>query len=510
MPSDRHPRLCLLVFVAASLSALHWPAVPAGATETMVLTPMADTSVAEADPESNFGDDDELASDRSPSLAAYLRFDVPPLSGTVRRATLRLYVTDATYKAPTAHATSTEWDELTLTWSSRPAAGAAVDEPGRLTSRRWAEYDVTSAVAGEGPLAFVLVPRSTDGADFTSGEGRSERRPQLVVETEPATTSTTSEATTSSTEATSSTTSMPEEETTTSTTATWTPEEETTTTSTTTTTTTIPDPPDPVSGTSCRPGWGAAEDVADLPAGLTEVSGLAASQAHPGWGWMIRDSDNPASLYSVRLDGGEVTVHEFPVPGAGNRDWEEVAYTTGADGRGVLWILENMGNDWNGNRRIYQVEEPDPSTGGSATLLGTYEFAYPDRQWNTEILFALDGDLVLIAKTSPRMYRFTGPLARGKVNVPEFVGVLPDVSAPTLGGLSPDRRFLVVANYSAVWVFENRGALSDLGSLVDGPPLQKQKPVRDDREGGTFFPAGSCDFVMTAESGNVWKLANGG
>lgn len=235
-----------------------------------------------------------------------------------------------------------------------------------------------------------------------------------------------------------------------------------------------------------------------------------ASQVHPGWGWMIRDSGNPASLYSLRLDGSDVTVHESPVPGARNRDWEEVAYTTGADGRGVLWILENMGNEWSGNRRIYQVEEPDPRTGDPARLLGTYEFAYPNRQWNSEILFAFDGDLVLITKTQPRMYRFAGPLSRGNVNVPDFVGALPDISAPTLGGVSPDRRFLIVSNYSSLRVFENRGALSDLHSLIARQPIHRESMARDDREGGSFFPAGSCDFVMTAESGTVWRLANGG
>jgi hypothetical protein len=259
---------------------------------------------------------------------------------------------------------------------------------------------------------------------------------------------------------------------------------------------------------SCSSRWGTVEDVGDLSAGLTEVSGLVASEAHPGWGWMIRDSGNTASLYSLRLDGGEVAVHEFPIPGTRNRDWEEVAYTTGPGGRGVLWILDNMGNEWTANRRIYQVEEPDPAQPGPATLLGIYEFAYPDVQRNTEILFAFDGDLVLIAKSSPRMYRFTGPLSAETVNVPVYVGMLADAAAPTLGGISPDRRFLIVASYAHVWIFENRGALSDLASLIAHPP-ERRSVVRDDREGGAFFPTGSCDFVMTAESGNVWKLANG-
>jgi hypothetical protein len=224
---------------------------------------------------------------------------------------------------------------------------------------------------------------------------------------------------------------------------------------------------------------------------------------------MIRDSGNAASIYAVRLDGRAVTVKEFRVPGAYNRDWEDVAYTRGANGRGVLWIVDNMGNRWSGNRRIYRIEEPDPTAAGPARLTGTFDMAYPDHPWNTEIIFGFGNQLVLIAKSSPRMYRFAGPLVPGKVNVPQFVGHLRGLAWPTLGNISPDRRFLVVANYNTVWVFQNRGNPADLRSLIAGPPLVRQT-VRDDREGGAFFPAGSCNFVMMAESGNVWRLPNNG
>jgi hypothetical protein len=227
---------------------------------------------------------------------------------------------------------------------------------------------------------------------------------------------------------------------------------------------------------------------------------------------MIRDSDNPASLYSVHLNGDEdATVHEFPVPGAKNSDWEDVAHTTGPDGRGVLWILENTGNSWRGNRTIYKVREPDPTRGGMATLLGRYQFAYPDTQSNTEILFAFDDDLVLISKTSTsRVYRFTEALAGQGVNVPVYVGSLNEGSVLTWGALSPDRRFLAVGNYSMLRIFENRGALSDLASLVAHDPVHEETLSRDDREGGSFFPAGSCDLVLMAESTNIWKAANAG
>jgi hypothetical protein len=525
---DRRSRLSLIAFLAASLTALHAPVGPARATETMTFSAQADATVAESDRTENFGGERVLEADQSPLVLAYLRFNVSDLSGRVRRATLRLWVVSSAHPGPVAHATSASWEERKLTWSNRPAASQRVAELARVETHSWAEYDVTAAVGKEGPVAFVLTPRSSGGAEFASRQA-GDHRPALVVETEadPPTTTTTTRPSTTTTRATTTTTTRPSTTTTRAATTTTTRPSTTTTRASTTTTrasttttrasttttraitTTTRPTTTTTAGSACGPRWETARKFSTLPASASEASGLVASQKHRGWGWMIRDSGHPASLYSLHLDGGAATVHEFPVPGANNRDWEEVAYTTGAGGRGVLWILDNMGNDWSGNRRIYQVEEPDPRTGGPAKLLGTYEFAYPDTQWNSEILFGFDGDLVLIAKTSPRMYRFTGPLSPGKVNVPEFIGTLPETEAPTLAGVSPDRRFLIVGSYVSVWVFENRGARSDLRSLIARPPVQRQSLTWEEREGGTFFPTGSCDFVMVAESGNVWKLADG-
>ena len=58
--------------------------------------------------------------------------------------------------------------------------------------------------------------------------------------------------------------------------------------------------------------------------------------------------------------------------------------------------------------------------------LGTYEWAYPDGQANSETMFVFDGDLVVVTKTEPsRVYRFDGPLVESAVNVPAYVGTLP-------------------------------------------------------------------------------------
>jgi hypothetical protein len=491
---DRRSWLSLFVLLTATLAALQSPLSPARAATVVVVNPEADASVVETDPTSSMGASESLDSDRSPLREAYLRFAVPTLEGTVRRATLRLFVTNGTGKAPSAHATSAEWDESSLNWDNRPVAGPAVAKRGKLKKGTWTQYDVTSAVVGEGPLALVLLPRTNDGAGFASREAVAGRQPQLVVETADFDPVTTEPSTTDTSTTDTSTTD-------TSTTDTSTTDTSTTDTSTTTTTT--------VPG-SCSPSWNTVRQVARMPQGESETSGFVASPAHPGWGWAIRDSGRPASLYALRLDGDQITSHEFPVVGASNYDWEDVAYTTGSDGTGVLWILENVGNGWTGSRTVYQVAEPDPLVPAPVTPVATYQIAYPDTQANSEVLFAFANDLVLISKTNPsRVYRFAGPLQPDILNVPVLVGSLSDGKYLSVATVSPDQQFLAVASHGRLVVFRNRGDLSDLAALIADPPVHNQSMVNDGREGGSFYPYGSCDLLLIAESKNVWKVTNG-
>jgi hypothetical protein len=435
---------------------------------TAIFTPVADARVDESHPETNYGTSWTLSAQGAPDplMESFVRFAVAGVTGPVRRATLRLFVTNDTDDGPRVFAVTGAWDEGGLTWGNRPGpAGASIADLGGA-ARGWVEYDVTAAVPGSGTVNLVLVSSSDDTFSARSREGAEAERPQLVLET----------GTTG-----------------------------TTTTSSSTTTTSRP------SAADCDPpDWRPAEVVGELPHGYAEMSGLVGSSRYPGWAWGVRDSGNPASLYAFRLPGsggGEVAISEFPVPGASNSDWEDVAYTRVGTGPGTLWILENRGNAFLGNRTLYQVAEPDPTDPGPAQLIGRYTIAYPDGQWNSETLFVFDDDLALISKTSPaKVYRFlTKPLPL-MVNVPVLVGVLPEVSNPSIGSVSPDGRLLAVASHSTIRVYENTGNLLDLADLIARPAVFRESMPSDNREGGAFFPAGSCDIILVSESKNLWRL----
>jgi hypothetical protein len=100
----------------------------------------------------------------------------------VQRATLRLWVQagSGTQNGPEVRTTDASWSETGITWSNRPApTGGVLDDRGKLTGSTWAEYDVTSAVKGNGAFGFVLLPQTSDGAAFDAREGG--RKPQLVI-----------------------------------------------------------------------------------------------------------------------------------------------------------------------------------------------------------------------------------------------------------------------------------------------------------------------------------------
>ncbi len=151
--------------------------------QNLVLEPGADAHVDSANPTTNYGLEPTLLIDGAPdTYEAVLRFDVPTLTAPLQRALLRLYVTDPSPDGPAVHVTTNEWTEEGVTWESRPApAGGAVANAGAVAIG-WLELDVTSAIAGEGEISFLLLPEADDGADFDSRQGTNV--PELVIVTD--------------------------------------------------------------------------------------------------------------------------------------------------------------------------------------------------------------------------------------------------------------------------------------------------------------------------------------
>jgi hypothetical protein len=268
-------------------------------------------------------------------------------------------------------------------------------------------------------------------------------------------------------------------------------------------------------GRACGPSWGTATEIGRIPGQRKEVSGFVASPRYPGVAWMVRDSGNPAVLYSFELRPGERRIRSraFPVRGATNGDWEDVAYTTGPDGRGHLWISDNV-NRHTAPKMLWDVPEPDPDHDTEATVAGRYRWAYPDApdgNHDTETAFFLGGKLTVISKTAPsRAYRFDGPLDPSAVNHPVLVATVPAGAKMVLGSTSADERLLVTSSThnQTVWVYANTHDPPDVTGFFDRAPVVTRRLSRSQREAGDFFPYDGCDIVLLSERQNVWLLSN--
>jgi glucose/arabinose dehydrogenase/PKD repeat protein len=158
---------------------------PPAETATLTFPSVADARVEEANPFTNFGTSIRLQATASiPARESYLRFQPAGITGPVVSAKLRLTsTTDGTKDGPALYAAGGGWTETGLTWSTRPARGAApVADVGAVPLGSVVEYDATSLVTGDGTLDVGLIPTFNDNVDFGSREhAEAAKRPQLVV-----------------------------------------------------------------------------------------------------------------------------------------------------------------------------------------------------------------------------------------------------------------------------------------------------------------------------------------
>jgi hypothetical protein len=152
-------------------------------TASYTFAPVADAYVAGDFATTNYGRSAFLKADASPSYHSYLRFNVGDLSGTVTRATLRLYTTSSSATGYQVKQVSSQtWEEGLVTYSNAPAAGAVVGSSGNFAASSWTTVNVTSLITGNGVYDLALTTSSTATLNFNSRDATS-NQPQLLIET---------------------------------------------------------------------------------------------------------------------------------------------------------------------------------------------------------------------------------------------------------------------------------------------------------------------------------------
>lgn len=158
----------------------------------LAFSPIADTYVDSDIPGTSFGAAALLRADASPMRQAFLRFEVRGTGGApVHAAHLRLVVGPAGIdESPSGGRirviSSHAWSEAGTTWTNRPAVdGAVLGGQGEAAANAVLDFDVTSAVTGDGIYDFALTTTSKDGVAYRSRESTT-GAPELLLRLVPA------------------------------------------------------------------------------------------------------------------------------------------------------------------------------------------------------------------------------------------------------------------------------------------------------------------------------------
>jgi|GEM_PF-1270802 len=155
--------------------------------------PQHDVYVNSSTPITNYGTSGTLRVKVSASetFCSYLKFEVTGVSGTLMSATLRLYVSDAGPDGGSVYLVSNDyldgsapWTESGLLWDNAPTiAGTALSSVGQGSIGQWVEFDVTSAISGDGIYSFGLKNNNSDRVYYRSKDDGASTAPQLLIQT---------------------------------------------------------------------------------------------------------------------------------------------------------------------------------------------------------------------------------------------------------------------------------------------------------------------------------------
>jgi len=171
---------------------------------------------------------------------------------------------------------------------------------------------------------------------------------------------------------------------------------------------------------------------------IAEVSGLAASNVHPGILWTHNDSGNSADIYAIDAQANRRA--RVRIDNAANFDWEDMASYRDGDKR---WLLIADSGDNGGVRKelqLYFVPEPLELIDGAASAARTMRFVWPDGARDCEAVGVdvQERAIYLISKkrVPPELYRL--PLDGDSTAAPlvaERVSLLAHIAQPDTGDL---------------------------------------------------------------------------
>ncbi|MBL7771174.1 MAG: hypothetical protein JNK20_19530 [Flavipsychrobacter sp.] len=198
-----------------------------------------------------------------------------------------------------------------------------------------------------------------------------------------------------------------------------------------------------------------------------EVSGIADSYVQPGSIWMIQDSHNGNELLRVN-HSGELQ-DAVALPGAENRDWEDLAIGTGPDAAfNYLYIAETGDNArQHSEYAIYRMEEPAAGVSTVQNLV-KIRFVYGDgASHNTEAILVdpATKDILLVTKEKPAtVFVLRYPYKTDELNTALFAGST-KLETVTGAAIGRDGKELLLRTYSGIYYWKRNNGESAEAAL---------------------------------------------
>ncbi len=250
--------------------------------------------------------------------------------------------------------------------------------------------------------------------------------------------------------------------------------------------------------------YGEPRQTGTVPDVLPELSGLAASQRHPGAFWAHNDSGNAFEAFAIDEKGAVRA--RLTLTGADPRDVEDVAVGPCAPGDPRPCVfLADIGDNFERRDvlRIYRFAEPE-ALADATVPVEVLSFSYPDGSHDAEslILDARSGRLAVITKTRESLgdvFALDGarPGATvtatklGTLEVPEGLD-----RSTTAASLHPSGQRLLLRTYTRVWEVRQPDA-ARLEDLLKGQVVEVPGASQPQAEAITFLQDGNGYLLGT-------------
>jgi len=284
----------------------------------------------------------------------------------------------------------------------------------------------------------------------------------------------------------------------------------------------------PGSASGCCTKFGSPTNAGKIASsGLSELSGLVASRAHPGVLYAHADSGADAIFYAMTVAG--TSLGSFTLSGASATDWEDISVGPGPDPGSFIYvgdIGDNAARTGDGSKRteiqVYRVPEPEVAadTLVGAQTLGNWQrlrFTYPDAAHDAETLMVdpVAADILIVTKETSgasKVFRAPASTPTETPTVLELVATLSIGSSGaksalvTAGDISPSGDSVILRSYTAIWLWCRASTWAGTFAVA---PNRLPSASEPQGEGLTFSYDGKTWYSAGETSTTIYQASSG-